>query len=240
MKNKSKFIIGIDEAGRGPLAGPVAIGLVLVPVNFDWNLIPGVNDSKKLSEMKREVIYERALELARVGKLQYVVEMPTAKAIDKKGIAVVIKGAIANGLTKLLHRQDLCKNCKSTRSCLLLQNKLGNEQTLKSGSKRQDLLLDPGSVMVKLDGGLKAPSEWIHQETIIKGDAKERVIGLASIMAKVTRDRYMEKLARKPQYAQYNFAQHKGYGTLAHRTAISEYGLSREHRASFCKNISFQ
>lgn len=92
--------------------------------------------------------------------------------------------------------------------------------------------------MVKLDGGLKAPEEWVNQETIVKGDAKEKVIGLASIMAKVTRDRYMEKLARKPEYAQYNFAQHKGYGTLAHRTAISAYGLSREHRASFCKNIN--
>ena len=88
-----------------------------------------------------------------------------------------------------------------------------------------------------LDGLLYAPAEFVHQETIVKGDAKERVIGLASIMAKVTRDRYMEKVAKKSVYALYDFARHKGYGTLAHRTAIAKHGLSPEHRVSYCKNI---
>ncbi len=199
-----KWLIGVDEAGRGPLAGPVSVGVVLVPQGFDWNLIPGVNDSKKLSEKKREVIFERALELVAAGKLSYIVEMPSAKQIDKKGIAVVIRAAMDKGLTHL--------------------------------SSRQDLELDWASCMVKLDGSLYAPKYCVHQETIIKGDSKERVIGLASIMAKVTRDRYMVKIATKPAYASYDFARHKGYGTLAHRTAIMKHGVSSEHRVTFCKN----
>jgi ribonuclease HII len=209
-----KWLIGIDEAGRGPLAGPVAIGLVLVPADFDWSLIPGVNDSKKLTEKKRELIYKRAVELDKLGQLQFVVEMPTAQAIDTKGIAVVIRESIATGLEKLSDRHNLCKKSVRSRSCLELTN-----------------------CVVKLDGGLKAPPEWVNQETIIKGDATEKVIGLASVMAKVTRDRYMEKIASKPAYKIYDFAQHKGYGTSAHRNAIVLHGLSREHRKTYCKNV---
>ena len=200
------WMIGVDEAGRGPLAGPVSVGVVLVPANFDWNLIPGVNDSKKLSAKKREVIFARALELVAVGKLQYSVQMPSAKMIDKKGVVQVIRTAMAKSL-----REVMVENPRGP---------LGFRE-----------------VVVKLDGSLYAPPEFLHQETIIKGDAKEKVIGLASIMAKVTRDRYMEKIAKKPVFQLYNFAQHKGYGTLAHRTAIAKHGLSSEHRASYCKNI---
>jgi ribonuclease HII len=215
MVGKIKFLIGVDEAGRGPLAGPVAVGLVLVPADFDWDLIPEVNDSKQLTEKKREGIYKRAVELSKEGELQFVVEMPTAKAIDKKGIAVVIRLAIAISLEKIFDRQDLSqKVVKNPRVPLGFEN-----------------------VVVKLDGGLKAPAQWINQETIIKGDAKEKVIGLASIMAKVTRDRYMESIAKKTVYLPYDFARHKGYGTKFHREAITIAGLSPEHRKSYCKNI---
>ncbi len=211
-----KWLIGIDEAGRGPLAGPVSVGIVVVPRNFNWALIPGVNDSKKLSPKKREMIFERALELVADGKLQYSVQMPSAKKIDKQGITPVIREALSKGLQEVfLNRQDLFKN------------------TVRDGFVDWDL------VEVKLDGSLYAPEYCVHQETIIKGDAKEKVIGLASIMAKVTRDRYMEKIANKPAFQDYDFAQHKGYGTLAHRTAIAKYGLSPEHRTSYCKNIIF-
>lgn len=89
---------------------------------------------------------------------------------------------------------------------------------------------------MQLDGALAAPAQFA-QETIIKGDAKEQTIGLASILAKETRDRYMRRAAQQPAFAHYNFATHKGYGTVAHRTAIAEYGLSSEHRTSYCKNI---
>lgn len=228
--SKSKnWLVGIDEAGRGPLAGPVSVGLVLVPNDFNWNLIPGVGDSKQLSEKKREEIFERAKVLQKEGKLQYIVEMVAANKIDSDGISICIKKAIATGLTKLTSR----------RSRLLLQNKLVNKHAGQNKSRRQDLPLDPVYVMVKLDGSLKAPVEFVHQETIIKGDSKEKVIGLASIMAKVTRDRYMEKVSKDARFVAYDFARHKGYGTKAHREAIAQNGLSTLHRATYCRNIVF-
>jgi ribonuclease HII len=222
MSKDIKYIIGIDEAGRGPLAGPVSVGIVLVHRNFNWALIPGVNDSKKLSAKKREVIFERALELVAEGKLQYSVQMPTAKAIDKKGIAVVIRVAMDKGLTDV------------SQSAFLCEGRHFDKETVASTTP-----FKWSTVQIKLDGSLYAPEYCLHQETIIKGDAKEKVIGLASIMAKVTRDRYMEKIAKRPAFQVYNFARHKGYGTLAHRTAIAKHGLSSEHRASYCKNIRF-
>ncbi len=207
MKKSQKWLVGIDEAGRGPLAGPVSVGLVLVPTNFNWNLIPGVGDSKQLSEKKREEIFKRAQVLQKEGKLQYVVEMVAATKIDSAGISVCIKKSIAKGLKKL-------------------------------SSTRQNPQLELDEVMVKLDGSLRAPVEFVHQETIIKGDSKEKVIGLASIMAKVTRDRYMTKMAQQSHFIAYDFARHKGYGTKGHREAIAKNGLSTLHRASYCGNIT--
>lgn len=206
-----KWVIGIDEAGRGPLAGPVAVGIVRTAHDFDWRLIPGVNDSKKLSAKKREEIFLRVQELEIIGKVWYSVQLPSAKKIDKSGITAVIKAAMVKGLTDVL----------STKS--------------EGDAVFAELL--PEEVMIKLDGSLYAPATFIHQETIIKGDAKEKIIGLASIVAKVTRDRYMEKIAPKTPYQVYDFARHKGYGTLMHRMAIAKHGLSPEHRLSYCKNI---
>jgi ribonuclease HII len=191
-----KWIVGIDEAGRGPLAGPVTVGLVKIPFNFDWELVPGVNDSKKISEKKREVIYECAKKLEKQGLIEYSVKSVSAKSIDEKGIASAIKRAIESAI--------------------------------------HELQLDPADCMIKLDGSLKAPAEF-QQETIIGGDGKEAVIGLASIMAKVTRDKYMLKQA--DSYPEYGLAQHKGYGTKAHREAIAQYGFTPIHRRSYCKNV---
>lgn len=201
---KSAFLIGIDEAGRGPLAGPVAVGVVLVANDFDWSLLPGVTDSKQLSEQRREAIYTAAKQLEYDGQLQVAVTLISAKQIDKQGIVPAVTKGIVSGLA------TVAKHIPEP---------------------------DREKVRVLLDGGLKAPSEWLHQETIIKGDAKEKVIGLASIMAKVERDRYMRRVGAKAVYMVYNFAQHKGYGTKAHRAAIVENGLSSEHRASYCKNL---
>ena len=193
----NKSIIGIDEAGRGPLAGPVAVGAACVPKGFDWKMIPGVNDSKKLSAKNREAIFMRARELQKEGKLEYSVSMVSAPVIDKIGIAP----AVRLGIKRCFNKLD--KN--------------------------------PKTVSVKLDGLLYAPEEYLEQETITKGDQKEKIIGLASIMAKVTRDRYMVKIAK--EYPKYSLEIHKGYGTKVHRGAISKYGLSKIHRAYFCKNI---
>lgn len=199
---KKKYVIGIDEAGRGPLFGPVTVGVVLVPVGFKWELLPGVGDSKVLSEKKREEVYRLTEELKIKERVVSTVIFKSSKDIDNRGIAVVIREAVKEGLAEVL---------------------------LKAGVKVEDCL-------VLLDGSLKAPVEY-SQETIIKGDAKEPIIGLASIYAKVERDRYMVKIANKKAYTPYNLAVHKGYGTTMHREAMVKYGLSKEHRRSFCKNI---
>lgn len=193
-----KWIVGVDEAGRGPLAGPVAVGICVVPSDFDWGLIPGVGDSKKLTEQKREELFARAQYLRHHRKLDFAVGQVGAPIIDEKGIVYAINLAM--------------------KRCI---KRLG---------------IHPDTHHIKLDGSLYAPVEFT-QETIIKGDDKEKVIGLASIAAKVTRDRYMQKIDRK--YTQYNFATHKGYGTKAHREAISSYGKSPIHRVSYCKNIVY-
>jgi ribonuclease HII len=204
------------------------VGVVLIPIDFDWSLLPGVGDSKQVSEKNRERIYTEAFKLDKAGQLSYAVEMGSASLIDKKGIAVVIRTLINKGLTKV-----------SPTSRLELKNMNKNKRVVKKSSSRRDLVLNWGEVMVKLDGSLKAPDYCTHQETLIKGDAREQVIGLASIIAKVTRDRYMRRVAQLPAYVPYDFARHKGYGTVTHRRAIAEHGLSSEHRASYCKNIKF-
>ena len=191
-----KWLIGVDEAGRGPLAGPVSVGLVKVATDFDWDLIPGVNDSKKISEKKREKIFDIVKELEKQGLIEYSVQSVSAKSIDAKGIVPAIRRSIEAGIVKLALKSEEC--------------------------------------IIKLDGGLKAPEEF-PQETIIKGDSKEKVIGLASIMAKVTRDKYMEKI--DGGYPEYGFAKHKGYGTKSHIEAIRKNGFSPEHRRSYCKNV---
>lgn len=191
-----KWIVGVDEAGRGPLAGPVAVGMVKVSIGFDWNLIPGVNDSKKISEKKRDAVFKLAEELKEKGGLDYSIKLVSATSIDSKGIVSAIKRAIKFAI--------------------------------------KELKLEPEECFIKLDGSLKAPEDF-EQETIIKGDSKEKVIGLASILAKVTRDKYMKKIA--VDFPEYGFEKHKGYGTKAHCEAIKKSGASIEHRRSFLTRI---
>ena len=191
------YLIGIDEAGRGPLAGPVAVGAVLVPVDFDWKLVEGVRDSKKLSEKRREEIFARASELEKSHSLRYAVSTSSAAYIDRYGIVPAIKRALAEALSRFE--------------------------------------IEPGDCRVMLDGSLSAPGEYIHQETIIRGDDTEPCISLASIMAKVTRDRLMKRLS--PKYPEYDFHVHKGYGTAAHRKLIVGHGLCELHRTTFCSRI---
>ncbi|MAZ29725.1 ribonuclease HII [bacterium] len=204
-----KWLIGVDEVGRGPLAGPVAVGVACVPAGFAWRQLPGVTDSKQLTEAKREEIFKRARELQQAGALRYEVSLVSAKVIDRIGIVPAINLAMDRALQRLTTKK---------------QNTSVNWGIL------------PSECTVKLDGGLRAPERFGVQETIIKGDARESIIGLASIMAKVTRDRYMTRLAKRAAHTPYNFHIHKGYGTKAHRAAISKYGLSDQHRKSFCRS----
>lgn len=190
-----KYIIGIDEVGRGPLAGPVVIGLVCATQKV-INKYSDIKESKQLSQKKREEWNEKIL-TDNSDDLITCVAYINSKRIDKINIANAIKEAIQNACDSL----DVdCKLCH-----------------------------------VKLDGGLKAPERFVSQETIIKGDAKETVIAMASVVAKVSRDDYMTKIDSK--YKAYNFKKHKGYGTKEHIAAIKENGLSKEHRKSFCKNF---
>lgn len=198
-----KIIVGIDEVGRGPLAGPVAVGVVVFNTeNKNYSKIKQIfrdaRDSKKLTPKKREEIFQKIKEFSKPHNIRYIVCYESNKVIDKKGISFAIKSCIEKAFKKL--------NLKPKKS------------------------------QVFLDGGLKAPKEYIFQETIIKGDDKVLAISLASIVAKVSRDRLMTKISKK--FPEYSFHIHKGYGTKFHREAIKTRGLSVVHRATFCRNIA--
>lgn len=186
-------IIGVDEAGRGPLAGPVAVGVVRVAADFDIRAaFPGVNDSKQLSERLREEIYEEMLLRTQAGDISFCIRFSSARSIDRIGITLAVRRGVYSGIRALAP--------------------------------------EPGSVWVLLDGLLHAP-EGYEQETIIRGDALEPAISLASIAAKVERDHMMHKFSMK--YPGYGFESHKGYGTKKHYKAIQKLGLLDIHRRSF-------
>ncbi len=190
-------MVGIDEAGRGPLAGPVAVGVAVISQKFNIRFFQGIKDSKKLSEKKREVWYDLAVEARERGELDFHVALISEKVIDKHGITYAIRLGITQGLEKLSIKK---------------------------------------SAQIFLDGSLKAPTEFKNQKTIIKGDEKIAVISLASICAKVTRDRHMVKISKK--FPQFSFDINKGYGTRTHIQAIKKYGPTPLHRQSFLKNLT--
>lgn len=195
-------MLGVDEAGRGPLAGPVAVGLVAVPEGFDVAAeFPGVADSKKLSEKKREKIFEMLEKRAGQGDARFTVEFENSETIDREGVAPSIRRALTRGVDKLAE-------CGSQTSTAM---------------RKSDF-------HILLDGALRAPSEY-EQETIIRGDDLVPLISLASIAAKVSRDRLMVALAK--EYPDYGFEKHKGYGTRAHYDALARHGPCAIHRLSF-------
>ena len=180
-------VCGIDEAGRGPLCGPVCAAAVILPVDCE---IEGINDSKKLSEKKREKLYDEIIRKA----VCYAVSMVPADVIDEINILQATFLAMRNAVSGL--------------------------------SVQPDIAL--------IDGNQK-PGLTIEERTIVKGDAKSISIAAASILAKVTRDRYM--LEADTKYPEYKFAQHKGYVTKLHYEMLAEYGLCPEHRRTFLKKI---
>lgn len=197
MKNKIMYVVGVDEAGRGPLAGPVAVAAAVIPMHFSWRKIPGVTDSKLLTEARRERIFHIAQMLKKNKKIDYAVTLVGPECVDRKGVG----HSVSLGINRCLRR----------------------------------LALEPECTRVLLDGLLFAPQRFSHQQTIVQGDQKEKAIGLASIIAKVTRDRYMVNISR--EYPSYEFYAHKGYGTRAHRMLIQKHGVSRMHRKTYCKNL---
>jgi len=212
-KMKDFWLVGIDEVGRGPLAGPVtvcAFGVKATDSEFRKSFskkYPNLklNDSKQLSEKKREEIASAL----RKDKNRFFIKSKSAKDIDKFGISVCIHKLIESLLKEFI------------KSLHVSGEKISEDQ-----------------IHVLLDGGLKAPPQFKNQETHTKGDAKFAVISCASILAKVHRDSHMSKLAGKnKELAPYCFEIHKGYGTKRHIEAVKRYGLSEEHRRTFCRNI---
>jgi len=193
-----KFPIGIDEVGRGPIAGPVTVCAFTFykKVSFPKTL-PKLKDSKKLSAQQRELWFAQIKIWQKEGIADFKVSSVSAAVIDKIGIVPAIQKALNISLHTL-------------------------------SPKTQNTIL--------LDGGLKASPAYKKQKTIIKGDEKEQVIALASIVAKVTRDSYMNRMAKK--YPDYRFETHVGYGTRKHYEVLFLHGVTPLHRRSFLKNRS--
>ena len=206
-KDTIKYIIGIDEVGRGPIAGPVTVCAFLIkeglfidkqfPIGLTYGKLPQLRDSKKLSRKQREAWFEFLKVAKTEGLCDFAVSFVSSEMIDKFGIAKCIQKALNTSLS------NLTKNYK----------------------------LETIHYKIMLDGGLKAPVEYVNQETIIKGDELHPVISMASIVAKVTRDALMTKYGKV--YPKYGFEKHSGYGTKAHYDAIKKHGQTSIHRKSF-------
>ena len=182
---QGKIIAGIDEVGRGPLAGPVVTACVSIPQD---KLVLGVDDSKKLSEKRREALYDQLIAAA-----------------------------------------DYCRTC-------FLGPEVIDEINILNATKRAMETCGAefrGVFLIDAVQGLNLPGEI---RPIVHGDALSYMIGAASIVAKVARDRYMIELDAK--YPMYGFARNKGYGTKEHIEALKKYGPCPEHRRTFIKNFT--
>ena len=179
-------VCGIDEAGRGPLAGPVFAAAVILPQSV---VIDGLDDSKKLSEKKRDMLFEEIK-----ARAVYAVASASESEIDEINILNATFLAMRRAFDALPQR--------------------------------------PQAAFVD---GNRLPKLPVPAKAIVKGDSLSASIAAASIMAKVSRDRYMLELDKK--YPEYCFAKHKGYGTKLHYEKIMEYGISEVHRRTFLKKL---
>ncbi|MDP3724910.1 MAG: ribonuclease HII [Nanoarchaeota archaeon] len=198
------YIIGIDEAGRGPLAGPVAVGVVCIPKNFypknPRAKLP-LRDSKKLPKHAREAWFQY---IKAHPKIFYAVSMAHPKTIDRVNISNAVNLAATRALQKLV------ESCE----------------------------LKVKSYQIYVDAGIKINRKKLSTlnlqlTTLVRGDEKINAIKLASIIAKVTRDRYIIKKHR--EYPAYKFNVHKGYGTKIHLKALKAHGPCPLHRLTFIK-----
>lgn len=185
-----KLVCGIDEAGRGPLAGPVFAAAVVLPQDF---VAEGLNDSKKLSEKKRDELFDIIREKA----LSFGIASASEKEIDELNILNATYLAMRRAFDRLSVRPDKA-------------------------------LID----------GCGCPGTGVSEEAVVKGDSLSLSIAAASVLAKVSRDRYMLEAARK--YPLYAFEKHKGYGTKLHYERLEEYGPCELHRKSFLKKFKAQ
>lgn len=184
------MLCGVDEAGRGPLCGPVCCAAVVLNPN---DPIEGINDSKKLSEKRRETLFEEITHRA----LAYKVVFISPQEIDEKNILWATMDGMAQAVAGL----------------------------------------EPQPDFALIDGNRCPPGMAIPAQAVVKGDANSAAIAAASILAKVSRDRYMQELDR--QYPQYQLAKHKGYPTALHYELIAQYGIQPFYRRSFLKKQGY-
>lgn len=182
-----EVVCGIDEAGRGPLAGPVYAAAVILPKG---HIVEGVNDSKKISEKKRDLLFDKIIDEC----VCYSIGTASEQEIDEINILQATFLAMRRAVEGLEIKPDIA-------------------------------LVD----------GNKKPGLDIAEQTIVKGDSKSANIAAASIIAKVSRDRYMLEMAEK--YPEYQFEKHKGYGTKLHYEMLEKYGISPIHRKTFLKKL---
>lgn len=180
-------LAGVDEAGRGPLAGAVYAAAVILPQDI---YIEGLDDSKKLSEKKREQLYDVICEKA----VAWAVASADEREIDEINILNATHLAMNRAVSALGIAPDYC-------------------------------IIDGNSIK-----GMTLP-----HETMVKGDAKSASVAAASVLAKVSRDRYIREIAKA--YPEYGFDKHKGYGTREHTEAILKYGVLTVHRKTFLKKL---
>lgn len=188
LNNGYELICGVDEAGRGPLAGPVYAAAVILPKG---HIVEGINDSKKLSEKKRELLFDKIIDEC----VCYSIGTASEKEIDEINIL----------------------------------------QATYLAMKRAVDGLEIVPQLALIDGNRIPPLTASDAKAIVKGDAKSASIACASILAKVSRDRYMLKMAEK--YPEYQFEKHKGYGTKLHYEMIEQFGICEIHRKTFLKKV---
>ena len=183
----ASYIAGVDEAGRGPLAGPVCAAACILPRNLE---IPGLNDSKKLSSKARDSLYD-----------------------------IIINSAVSYGIA--FASVEEIESLNILNATFLAMNRALSQ-------------LSPLPTLALIDGnrnsGISIPSRCV-----VKGDSLCADIAAASVLAKVTRDRYMLTMAE--QYPEYGFEKHKGYGTAQHYAALRQFGPSPIHRPSFLRKM---
>ncbi|MBQ8932781.1 MAG: ribonuclease HII [Lachnospiraceae bacterium] len=216
LAGSARFVFGIDEAGRGPLCGPVVAACCILPAD------PGIlylNDSKKLSEKKRELICEEIREKA----VAYGIGQASASRIDEINILNATMEAMKDAF-------DACME-------------MMRQKNLKQAEENGDFSMDAmdgvpagDDSMVLVDGNRTVPGIPLTQRAVVGGDAKCPSISAASILAKVTRDHLLIEYDRL--HPEYGFAKHKGYGTKEHVDAILKYGALDIHRKSFLTNVN--
>ena len=198
-----KYIIGLDEVGRGALAGPVVVAAAMVPVGRFASL----KDSKKLKPWQREAW---SAYFKKSGEVRFAVARVYPRGIERLNISGAANWAALRAFMQLINNAN-----------------------------KEGIRIDPHTATVFLDGGLfleGRATQKIHARravTIIKGDEKIKAVAAASIVAKVTRDRFMVRLAK--QYPAYSFEMHKGYGTNVHMKALAKAGPCAAHRLTFLK-----